>query len=222
MSEQVTFDHYEVLTRGDGSLHELGRGAMGITYKAFDSNLRIPVALKVINVPDLTSAVARGRFVQEARAAAKLRHRHVASVFHLGVQNDTYFYAMEFIDGETVEALVKRRGPLPELVALRICLQVARALAAAQQQGLVHRDIKPSNLMLVHEDDELCAKVIDFGLAKDRLAEELAAATTASTTSAGFLGTPHYASPEQHEEKEIDHRSDLYSLGATLWFMLSG
>ena len=91
---------------------------MGITYKAFDSNLRIPVALKVINVPDLTSEVARTRFVQEARAAAKLRHRHVASVFHLGVQSDTYFYAMEFIDGETVEALVKRRGPLPELVAL--------------------------------------------------------------------------------------------------------
>src|SRR3954470_4596673 len=205
MPEQVTFDHYELLTRGDGSLHELGRGAMGITYKAFDSNLRIPVALKVINVPDLTSEVARTRFVQEARAAAKLRHRHVASVFHLGVQSDTYFYAMEFIDGETVEALVKRRGPLPELVALRICLQVARALAAAEQHGLTHRDIKPSNLMLVHEDDEICVKVIDFGLAKSQLGED-EEASAFSTPPSGFMGTPHYGSPEQLEEKEIDHR----------------
>lgn len=220
MSEQVTFDHYEVLTRGDGSLFELGRGAMGITYKAFDSNLRIPVALKVINVPDLTSDGARSRFVQEARAAARLRHRHVASVFHLGVQGDTYFYAMEFIDGETVEALVKRRGPLPELVALQICLQVTRALTAAEQYGLVHRDIKPSNLMLVREDDELCSKVIDFGLAKCALEDEEGASF--STTTTGFMGTPNYASPEQLEEKEIDHRSDLYSLGATLWFMLAG
>src|SRR3954454_17583019 len=112
MTEQVTFDHYELLTRGDGSPFELGRGAMGVTYKAFDSNLRIPVALKVINVPDLQSEKARERFVHEARAAARLRHRHVASVFHLGIEGDTYFYAMEFIDGETVEALLRRRGPL--------------------------------------------------------------------------------------------------------------
>jgi serine/threonine protein kinase/TPR repeat protein len=221
MSEQVTFDHYEVLTRGDGSLHELGRGAMGITYKAFDSNLRIPVALKVINVPDLTSDIARGRFVREARAAAKLRHRHVASVFHLGVQGDTYFYAMEFIDGETVEALVKRRGPLPELVALQLCLQVTRALTAAEQYGLVHRDLKPSNLMLVREDDELCAKVIDFGLAQCQLSED-EDGRSFSTTTTGFMGTPLYASPEQLEEKAIDQRSDIYSLGATLWFMLAG
>src|SRR3954470_7106242 len=221
MSEQVTFDHYEVLTRGDGSLYELGRGAMGITYKAFDSNLRIPVALKVINVPDLTSEVARSRFVQEARAAARLRHRHVASVFHLGVQGDTYFYAMEFIDGETVEALVKRRGPLPELVALQICLQVTRALTAAEQYGLVHRDLKPSNLMLVREDDELCAKVIDFGLAQCQLGED-EEGHSFSTTTTGFMGTPLYASPEQLEEKPLDSRSDLYSLGATLWFMLAG
>src|SRR5215210_4354446 len=161
MPETVIFDHYEVLTRGDGSLYELGRGAMGITYKAFDSNLRIPVALKVINVPDLTSEVARGRFVQEARAAAKLRHRHVASVFHLGVQGDTYFYAMEFIDGETIESLIRRNGPLDPVLALRIVIQVTRALNAAQKHSLVHRDIKPSNLMLVHEDEELMVKVID-------------------------------------------------------------
>src|SRR3954468_11711258 len=170
--EGVSFDHYEVLTRSDGSLHELGRGAMGITYKAFDKNLRVPVALKVINRLNLDNPSARERFVQEARSAAKLRHQHVASVFHLGAEGETYFYAMEYIDGETVEDLVKRRGPLPPLVVMRIGLQVARALSAAQQHGLIHRDIKPSNLMLVNAEGELCVKVIDFGLAMTARSED--------------------------------------------------
>src|SRR5882757_9061037 len=169
MPEIAVFDHYEVLTRDDGSLFELGRGAMGITYKAFDTSLRIPVALKVINATYLNSEVARQRFVREARSAARLRHRNVASVFHLGTESDTWFYAMEYIDGETVEALIKRQGPLAPLMALTITAQVARALNAAAAQGLVHRDIKPANLMLVREDDEIVAKVIDFGLAKTSL-----------------------------------------------------
>jgi serine/threonine protein kinase len=221
MPETVTFDHYEVLTRDDGSLYELGRGAMGITYKAFDTNLRIPVALKVINATFLHSEVARQRFIREARSAAKLRHRNVASVFHLGTDSDAYFYAMEFIDGETVEALIKRQGPLTPLVALQITAQVARALNAAQPHGLVHRDIKPANLMLVREDDDLAVKVIDFGLAKSsHPAEGEDESTTVSM--AGFVGTPHFASPEQLDEKEIDVRSDIYSLGVTLWYMLAG
>src|ERR1700722_2898515 len=128
MPDIAVFDHYEVLKRDDGSLYELGRGAMGITYKAFDTNLRCHVALKVINGNYLNSDVARQRFIREARAAAQLRHRHVASVFHLGIEGDTYFYAMEFIDGETVESLVRRRGPLQPVLALRIAVQVARAL----------------------------------------------------------------------------------------------
>jgi serine/threonine protein kinase/TPR repeat protein len=217
----VTFDHYEVMTRDDGSLHELGRGAMGITYKAFDTNLRIPVALKVINATFLHSDVARQRFVREARSAAKLRHRHVASVFHLGIEADAYFYAMEFIDGETVDALIKRHGPLKPIAALRIAGQVARALNAAQPHGLVHRDIKPANLMLVREDDELIVKVIDFGLAKSSHATDGEEESSACSMG-GFVGTPHFASPEQLEEKEIDVRSDIYSLGVTLWYMLAG
>src|SRR6188768_3557740 len=116
MPETAIFDHYEVLTRDDGSLLELGRGAMGITYKAFDTSLRIPVTLKVINGAHLHSESARQQFIREARTAAKLRHRHVASVFHLGVTGDTWFYVMEFIDGETVDALVRRDGPLPPLL----------------------------------------------------------------------------------------------------------
>ncbi len=220
MPEATIFDHYEVLTRDDGSLFELGRGAMGITYKAFDTSLRITVALKVINAAYLNSEIARQRFVREARSAAKLRHRHVASVFHLGTEGDTWFYAMEFIDGETVEALIKRQGPLAPLMALTITGQVARALNAASQHSLVHRDIKPANLMLVPEDDEVVAKVIDFGLAKTSVISE--GEDMATLSMGGFVGTPHFASPEQLEEQEIDVRSDIYSLGVTLWYMLAG
>lgn len=220
MPETAIFDHYEVLTRDDGSLFELGRGAMGITYKAFDTSLRIPVALKVINSTYLNSEVARQRFVREARSAAKLRHRNVATVFHLGMEGDNWFYAMEFIDGETLDAFIKRQGPLAPKLALTITGQVARALNAAVPHDLVHRDIKPANLMLVKEDDELVAKVIDFGLAKSSIAEQGEDAATLSM--GGFVGTPHFASPEQLEEQEIDVRSDIYSLGVTLWYMLAG
>jgi serine/threonine protein kinase/TPR repeat protein len=220
MLESSIFDHYEVLTRDDGSLFELGRGGMGITYKAFDTSLRMPVALKVINANYLKSEVARQRFVREARSAARLRNRHVASVFHLAMKGDTWFYAMEFIDGETLGALIKRHGPLRPALALAITAQVARALNEAAHHGLVHRDIKPDNLMLVEDDDELIAKVIDFGLAKASIASDADGA--ASLSMGGFVGTAHFASPEQWEEREIDTRSDIYSLGVTLWYMLTG
>src|SRR4029453_3907762 len=221
MPDAVRFDHYEVLTRDDGSLYELGRGAMGITYKAFDTNLRIPVALKVINTTFLHSEVPRKPFIREARPAAKLRHRNVASVFHLGTDSDAYFYAMEFIDGETVEALIKRQGPLTPVVALQIAAQVARALNAAQPHGLVHRDIKPANLMLVREDDDLAVKVIDFGLAKSSHPGETEEEAV-TVSMAGFVGTPHFASPEQLDEKEIEWPRDIFSLGVTPWYMLAG
>ena len=220
MSDAERYQHYEVLKRADGSLWELGRGAMGITYKAFDTNLRCPVALKVINNTYLNSDVARQRFLREARAAAALRHQNVASVFHLGTDHDSYFYAMEFIDGETVDAYMKRIGALSPLQALGIVLQVTRALAAAAKQQLVHRDLKPSNLMLVDEEGEKVVKVIDFGLAKSAKKEGEDSGTL--TVGGGFVGTPHFASPEQLEERDIDIRSDIYSLGATLYYMMAG
>ncbi len=220
MAETLRFQHFEVLRKEDGSPYELGHGAMGITYKAFDTNLRCHVALKVIKSAYLNSETARQRFLREARAAAALRHPNVATVFHLGSEAENYFYAMEFIDGETVEAFIKREGAVPTLMALKIAAQVARALGAAQKQGLVHRDIKPSNVMFVREEGgEIAVKVIDFGLAKDANAE---GEDSATLTTGGFLGTPHFASPEQLEEREIDVRSDIYSLGVTLWYMLSG
>jgi serine/threonine protein kinase/TPR repeat protein len=193
---------------------------MGITYKAFDTNLRSPVALKVINNAYLNSDVARQRFLREARAAAALRHQNVATVFHLGTDHECYFYAMEFIDGETVDAYMKRRGPLNPVEALEITLQVSRALTAAAKQQLVHRDLKPANLMLVDEEGEKVVKVIDFGLAKSIKREGEDSGTL--TVGGGFVGTPHFASPEQLEERDIDTRSDIYSLGATLYYMITG
>ncbi|MBV8641809.1 MAG: protein kinase [Verrucomicrobia bacterium] len=221
MGDTDKFEHFVITRRPDGSLWELGRGAMGVTYKAFDTNLRADVALKVINSHYLNSETARQRFLREARAAASLRHPNVATVFHLGNAEGEFYYAMEYVEGETVERRVQREGPLPSELALRIARQVSRALIAADRQKLIHRDIKPSNIMLVVDEDEdhLLVKVIDFGLAKS-----LVAAVDQSVTMSmgGFVGTPHFASPEQLEEKEIDIRSDIYSLGATLWFMLAG
>ena len=219
MPESDRYQQYEVLRRADGSLWELGRGAMGITYKAFDTNLRCPVALKVINSTYLQKETARQRFLNEARAAAALRHPNVASVFNLGTDQSNYFYVMEFIDGETVEALVKRKGRLEPVEALEITQQVARALGAAAKRRLVHRDLKPSNLMLVDDEGDSVVKVIDFGLAKSI---KESTDDSAALTMGGFVGTPHFASPEQVEEGEVDVRSDIYSLGATLYFMLTG
>jgi serine/threonine protein kinase/formylglycine-generating enzyme required for sulfatase activity len=219
MPQLEKFEHYELLKHEDGSFVELGHGAMGITYKAFDTNLRCHVALKVISAAHLNDPTAAERFLREARGAAQLRHRNVASVFHLGNCGDSYFYAMEFIQGETVDARVKREGPLSAELAIEITNQVATALVAASKQGLVHRDIKPANLMLLHEGDgDLLAKVIDFGLVKSALI----GSTAGALTSTGFVGTPYFASPEQLDARSEDIRSDIYSLGVTLWFMLTG
>ena len=217
-----TFQHYQVLRRADGSLWELGRGAMGVTYKAFDTNLRCHVALKVISAQHLHSEMAGQRFIREARVAARLRHRNIASVYHLGVDPQSYFYSMEFIDGETLEDLVRRVGPLPLESVLGIAHQTARALAAASRQGLIHRDLKPANIMVLHQDEEgedrLLVKVIDFGLARTYAADD----SNPQLTATGFVGTPLYASPEQLEERPLDVRSDIYSLGITLWILLTG
>jgi serine/threonine protein kinase/formylglycine-generating enzyme required for sulfatase activity len=219
MSQPETFEHYEILKNEDGSFVELGHGAMGVTYQAFDTNLRCTVALKVISASYLNDPTATERFLREARGAARLRHRNIASVFHLGRCGDSYFYSMEYIEGETVDALVKREGPMDILLALDVASQVAAALVAAEKQGLVHRDIKPSNLMFLREDDgEAVVKVIDFGLVK---AAQLST-TAGALTSSGFVGTPYFASPEQLDQGREDIRSDIYSLGITLWFMLTG
>jgi serine/threonine protein kinase len=214
------FGHYELLTAEGGKPIELGRGAMGITYKAFDIDLRCPVTLKVIGEKYLGDESARLRFLREARAAASVRHPNVASVFHLGRSSRDYFYAMEFVEGETLESLIKRFGQLEIKLAMEITSQVAAGLAAVHKQHLVHRDIKPSNIMVsLEEGGAVTAKVIDLGLAK---AVDEPASQRAISTPGGFAGTPEFASPEQFAGVQVDIRTDLYSLGVTLWEMLTG
>src|ERR1700755_242934 len=147
------FEHYELVTGEDGKPVELGRGAMGVTYKAFDIDLHCLVTLKVISEKYLGDQSAQLRFLREARAAASVRHPNVASVFHLGRTGQNYFYAMEFVEGETLENLIKRSGRLAVKLTLEITTQVAAGLAAVHKQNLVHRDIKPSNIMVSLEGE---------------------------------------------------------------------
>jgi len=240
----MRFGVYEIDCHADGSLYELGRGAMGVTYRATDTSLQRKVALKIIKTDIAArSADARERFVREARAAAALRHEHIATVHQFGMRLETgqYFYAMELIEGETLEERVRRAGPLDSRTTIGIAEQVTSALAAAEKHGLVHRDLKPANLMLVNVDEpkvigsdqapskpskirELrksgipVIKIIDFGLAK----AFHTATDPKSLTHDRFVGTPAFASPEQFEHSTLDVRSDIYSLGETLWFALTG
>ena len=242
---------YTIEHNADGTAWELGRGAMGVTYRAIDKALDRPVALKIISAARGShSAEARERFMREARAAAALRHPNVATVYQFGVREESgqFFYAMELVEGETLEERVRRLGPLDVLTTIDIALQVTAALEAAEERGLVHRDLKPGNLMLVGGCDngeevgraQACPeprrmgarrertasrsrgiptiKVIDFGVAK-AVAEKTNAM---ALTHGGFVGTPAFASPEQFTNAPVDVRSDIYSLGVTLWLLLTG
>src|SRR5881275_1081176 len=221
--EPLRYAHFEVETGADGFPVELGAGAMAITYRACDTVLNSLVALKVIDRKVAQNPGARSRFLREARAAANIRHPNIARVSHYGEQEGECFYAMELVEGETLEAKVRREGPMPLALALEVIEQAARALAAAEACCVVHRDIKPSNIML--ESDPSGApivKVIDYGVAKV-LAPE--AERGAEQTQTGFIGTPAFASPEQFAENgetRLDTRSDIYSLGVTFWYLLSG
>jgi len=215
----LLFGDFEVEQGADGSYWELGHGAIGVTYLAADKVLRRRVALKVIEVPAEArgSEVVRQRFLREARAAAALRHPNVAAVYQFGTSPDGShcYYAMELVEGETLGARVRRDGPLNAKEALEIAIQITRALMAAAAHDLIHRDLKPGNIMLTTESE---VKVIDFGLAK--------AITDAGgqmdLTHGEFVGTPSFASPEQFGSGPVDARADIYSLGATLWFALTG
>ena len=215
----MVFGDFEVEQHADGSCWELGHGAIGVTYLAADKVLRRRVALKVIEVPSAVrgSQAVRDRFLREARAAAALRHPNVALVFQFGTSPDgTHcYYAMELIEGETLAARVRRDGPLNAKEALKIAVQIARALMAAAAHDLIHRDLKPSNIMLTSDAD---VKIIDFGLAK----AITDAAGDTDLTHGEFVGTPSFASPEQFGGGPVDARSDIYALGGTLWFALTG
>jgi serine/threonine protein kinase/Tfp pilus assembly protein PilF len=219
----LKYDHFEVEVGADGFPIELGSGAIATTYRAHDTVLNSLVALKVIDRKLAKMPGVRSRFLREARAAAQIRHPNVARVTHYGEQDGECFYVMELVEGETLEAKVRREGPMPLALALQVIEQTARALAAAEKCGVVHRDIKPSNIMLESDPGgSLIVKVIDYGIAKILNPE---AELIAEQTHTGFIGTPAFASPEQFassEQTKIDTRSDIYSLGATFWYLLTG
>jgi len=219
----LRYAHFEVELGADGFPLELGAGAMAITYRARDTVLNSIVALKVIDRSVAQNPGARSRFLREARAAANIHHPNVARVTYYGEQDSECFYAMELVDGETLEARVRRDGPMPLAVALKIIEQATLALAAAEVCGVVHRDIKPSNLMLQSDaSGTVTVKLIDYGVAKVMGTQT---EPGAEQTQAGFIGTPAFASPEQFAgagQSRIDTRSDIYSLGVTLWYLLSG
>jgi eukaryotic-like serine/threonine-protein kinase len=192
---------------------ELGRGAMGVVYKADDPNLDRTVALKTISLEKEAEGRAeyQKRFMLEAKAAGKLNHANIVTTYDFGEVDGMAYLAMELLEGTDLRKRVQQ-GPIPPAEAVEIGCQVAEGLAYAHGRGIVHRDIKPANIMLPERGP---AKIMDFGLARMRLADH-------KTSTGIVLGTPRYMSPEQISGQPVDHRSDIFSLGIVLWEMLTG
>jgi tetratricopeptide (TPR) repeat protein len=190
---------------------ELGRGGMGIVYKAKDTLLDRLVAFKVLPDSFKENPQALKNFLREAKAAAKLNHPNIVTVYDTGEQDGRYYIAMEFVDGTTLKEILRRRGPISPTGVFHVTMQISEALAYAHEKKVVHRDIKTANTMWTRDKK---AKIMDFGLAK--VVEEARSHTTVVS------GTPYYMSPEQTLGKNVDHRTDIYSLGVTLFELLTG
>ncbi len=192
-------------------LDRIGRGGMGTVYRATDETLHREVAIKVLNAELNDPGVAR-RFRAEAVTVARLSHPGLATIYELFQHDGQWLMVMEFVRGETLEALVSRAGPLAVEVAAPLCMQALNALAHAHSMGVVHRDLKPANIMV---NEAGLVKVMDFGIAR--------VAGTEHLTSAGFLmGTPAYMAPEQVTAGEVDARADLYAIGVVFYHLLTG
>jgi tRNA A-37 threonylcarbamoyl transferase component Bud32 len=219
-----TLEHYRVEAL-------LGRGGMGVVYRAVDTRLHRPVALKVLAEDLVHDRDRRARFLQEARAASAVNHPAIAQIYDVGESEGVTFLAMELVEGRTVRQLVADRE-LDVLGAVEVALQVARGLAAAHEAGIVHRDIKADNVMVTRDGH---AKILDFGLAKlldpartgstsgaSRGLDPSLVETVTKTQMGMVLGTVAYMSPEQARGQTIDHRSDLFSVGIVLYEMVTG
>ena len=199
-----TIAHYKIVS-------ELGRGGMGVVYKAEDSKLHRTVALKFLPPEMIRDDEAKTRFVREARAAAALTHPNIATVYEINEAEGHTYIAMEYVEGESLRDKI-RSGQLSVDEALALTTQVARGLSKAHSKGIVHRDIKPGNILLTLEGD---AKIVDFGLAK-------LGAQSRLTISGTTLGTAAYMSPEQARGEETDQRADVFSLGVVFYELLTG
>jgi eukaryotic-like serine/threonine-protein kinase len=191
----------------------IGSGGMGVVLKGHDTELNRPVAIKVLAPFLAHSGAARQRFAREGRAAAAVVHEHVVAIHNVETDAEMPFLVMQYVPGQSLQTRVDAHGPLEAKEILRIGIQAAAGLSAAHEQGVVHRDVKPSNILL--ENDVERALLTDFGLAR--------AVDDATVTRTGVVtGTPHYMSPEQASGEATDNRSDLFSLGALMYFMATG
>jgi len=192
---------------------KLGDGGLGTVYKARQVSMGRVVALKVLHKKWMKDEEFKKRFLLEARLAGRLSHQNLIQVFDVGREHDQYFFSMEYVDGETVEQIIDRDGPMPLDRAFDIVIQVLRAITYIWKHKIVHRDIKPGNIMVMRSGT---AKLADFGFVKSKFDPLL-------STEGEVLGTPDYISPEQAMgQTDIDFRSDVYALGASLYHMLSG
>jgi formylglycine-generating enzyme required for sulfatase activity/dienelactone hydrolase/predicted Ser/Thr protein kinase len=207
-----TLSHYRIE-------EEIGRGGMGVVYRAMDTRLQRPVAIKMLAPGSTTDSERIRRFTQEARAASGLNHPHIVTIYDIDEAEGSTFIAMEMVDGTPLDSVLAR-GPLPVIDAVTCGMQIASALEAAHASGIVHRDIKPANVMITRDGR---AKVLDFGLAKlFQSGSALDTATAFATGPGAMIGTPGYMAPEQIEGRHVDARADVFSLGATLYEMLAG
>ncbi|MCU0304677.1 MAG: protein kinase [Thermoanaerobaculales bacterium] len=198
--------HYTIVS-------ELGRGGMGVVYKAHEESLNRFVAIKMLGEHLSSDDEYVQRFVREARSAAALSHPNIVQIFAISQENGRHYFVMEFVQGTSVERLIRERRKLGTVEAARLILQAASGLEAAHAQGVIHRDIKPANLMVTERG---LVKIADFGLAL------MGSATTRLTATGMLMGTPGYLSPEQCLDQGPDHRTDIYSLGVTFFEMVTG
>ncbi|MDZ7292496.1 MAG: serine/threonine protein kinase [candidate division KSB1 bacterium] len=200
-----TISHYKIL-------EQLGQGGMGVIFKAEDTKLKRFVALKFLPPAFTLDKEARERFIYEAQAASGLDHPNICTIYEIDeTAEEQMFIAMAYYEGETLKEQMAR-GNLQVAEAIDIAIQIVRGLAKAHQRGIVHRDIKPSNIIVTKEG---VVKIVDFGLAK-------LSGVTRLTKTGSTMGTTAYMSPEQTWGEEVDHRTDLWSLGVVRYEMLTG
>jgi serine/threonine protein kinase len=220
--QRVQFGNFDIINDAEGRPMALGKGTFGRTYQARHRFLDTIVALKIINERYASDASVRQRFLVEARAVARLSHPHIARLYDFGEVDGVLHYAMEYCGGGSLAQYVATNGPLTAEQVVEIGQQIAGALKCAHGAGFIHRDLKPSNIMLMEPKGPFLSKLIDFGLVQPSLPDATKSMADASADGVRFLGTPLFASPEQLKEEPLDVRTDLFSLGMTLWYLLIG